>query len=372
VAEGNSSGVPFDVAGNANLSPNRILAVLQGSANRIPFRFLEPALVERVDSDWVLRPTTLQLAENQGRMRVAGRWGNGLILQTRLDNFDLAFANALRPGLGVNGAATGSLDFYLPPSGAFPRAEARLNIRNFTRTGIAIRSVPVDISMSGNLRPEGGAVSAVFRQNNAVVGRLEATLQPLPAGSGSWTERLAAAPFGGGIRYNGPASVLTSLAGLTGHQLQGPIAIGADFSGRVNNPQLVGLVRANNLTYTNERYGTRITNIVATGRFGGNQLEIVELTGRAGEGTLRATGSVGLARSANYPLAIDVTLNDARLARSDDISASATGTLFIRNTTPSRPSSAARWRWARYVTRSSGRARPRSRSWQASAARVSR
>jgi translocation and assembly module TamB len=67
VAEGNSSGVPFDVAGNANLSPNRILAVLQGSANRIPFRFLEPALVERVDSDWVLRPTTLQLRRIRAR-----------------------------------------------------------------------------------------------------------------------------------------------------------------------------------------------------------------------------------------------------------------------------------------------------------------
>jgi translocation and assembly module TamB len=61
------------------------------------------------------------------------------------------------------------------------------------------------------------------------------------------------APFGGGIRYNGPASVLTSLAGLTGHQLQDRSRSGADFSGRVNNPQLVGLVRANNLTYTNER-----------------------------------------------------------------------------------------------------------------------
>jgi len=327
-----TSGVPFDVAGNADLSADRIRTALQGTANNIPFRFAEPALIERVGADWVLRPATVLLRDGQGSLRLAGRWGNGLIVQTRLDNFDISIANTLRPGLGVGGQATGSLDFYLPPGGAFPRAEARLNIRNFTRTGIVLRSVPVDISMSGNLRPEGGSLAAVFRQNQAVIGRLQANLTPLPPGNGSWADRLAAAPFGGGIRYNGPASVLTSLAGLAGHQLQGPIAVGADFSGRVSNPQLVGIVRADNLTYTNELYGTRITNLAAEGRFSGSELQIVQLTGRAGEGTLRATGTIGLARSANYPLSVDVVLNDARLARSDDLTAAATGTLAIRNT----------------------------------------
>jgi translocation and assembly module TamB len=332
LAAGATGGVPFDVAGNADLSPNRILAALQGNANRIPFRLTQPALVERVGADWVLRPTTVQLSDNQGSMRVAGRWGNGLIIQTRLDNFDIAIANALRPGLGVNGQATGSLDFFMPPNGAFPRAEARLNIRNFTRTGIAMRSVPVDISFSGNLRPEGGQVAAVFRQNQAVIGRLQAQLQPLPPGNGGWTDRLAASPLTGGIRYNGPASVLMSLGGFSGHQLQGPVAIGADFTGRVSNPQFVGVVRANNVTYTNETYGTRITNLAANGRFNGSQLEIVELTGRAGDGTVSARGTIGLSAAANYPLSIDATLNNARLARSDDLTASATGELAIRNT----------------------------------------
>jgi len=331
-----SSGVPFEVAGNADLSPTRIRAALQGTANNIPFRFTEPAFIDRVGNEWVLRPVTVQLREGQGNLRLAGRFGNGLIIQSRLDSFDIAIANALRPGLGVGGQATGSLDFFLPPGGAFPRAEARLNIRNFTRTGIAIRSVPVDISLAGNLRPEGGALSAVFRQNQAVVGRLQARLQPLPAGSGGWTDRLMAAPFTGGIRFNGPASVLTSLTGLSGHQIQGPIGIGADFSGRVNNPQLVGVVRANNLTYTNETYGTRITNLAVNGRFNGSQLDIVQLTGRAGEGTVRASGQIGLSSAAGYPIRIDARLDNARLARSDDLSATATGDIQIRNVADDR------------------------------------
>lgn len=326
-----SSGVPFDIAGNADLNPERIRLALQGTANNIPFRFAEPAVIEQVDSAWVLRPVNVQLEGGRGAMRLAGRFGDGLIIQTRLDAFDIAIVNTLSPGLGLGGEATGSLDFYLPADGGFPRAEARLNVRNFTRTGIAVRSVPVDISLTGALRPEGGSLASVFRQGGNVIGRLQASLQPLPAGNGSWTDRLRAAPLGGGIRYNGPASVLTSLAGLTGQQLQGPIAVGADFTGRVDNPQLNGIVRAANVTYTNEVYGTRITNLALEGRFSGPELQIVSLTGRAGEGTIRASGTIGLSSAAGYPVSIDARLDNARLARSEDISATATGDIQVRN-----------------------------------------
>jgi translocation and assembly module TamB len=331
-----TSGVPFDIAGNADLSPQLIRAALRGSANDIPFRLAQPALIERVESDWVLRPTTVLFREGQGTMRLAGRYGDGLIIQSRLDNFDLSIANTVMSGLGIGGAATGSLDFYLPADGAFPRAEARLNIRNFTRTGIATRSTPVNIALAGNLRPEGGALAAVVRQNEAVVGRLQGRLQPLPPGAGSWATRLLNAPLGGGVRYNGPASVLTSLTGLTGHELTGPIAVGADFTGRVDNPQLVGVVRADNLTYVNARYGTRITNLAVDGRFNGAQLDIARLTGRAGEGTISAEGEIGLASAAGYPVRLDVNLQNARLARSDDLAATATGNLQIRNSSSER------------------------------------
>ena len=330
VAEG-ANGVPFDVAGNADLSPQRIRAALRGTANNIPFRLAQPALIERVDNAWLLRPTTVLFQEGQGSLRLAGRWGDGLIIQSRLDSLDLSIANTIRPGLGIGGQATGSLDFFLPPGGGFPRAEARLNIANFTRTGIAMRSVPVNVALSGNLLPEGGALAAVIRQNGAVVGRIQARLQPLPPGAGTWTQRLMNAPFNGGIRYNGPAGVLTSLVGLAGHQIEGPIGIGADFTGRVDNPQFTGVVRAHNLTYTNEQYGTRITNLAVTGNFNGSQLDIAELTGRAGDGTIRAEGEIGLSSAAGYPIRIDAHLENARLARSDDITATATGDLQIRN-----------------------------------------
>jgi len=122
------------------------------------------------------------------------------------------------------------------------------------------------------LRPEGGQAAAILRRGGAIIGRVQARLTPLGPGAGSWTTRLLAAPLEGGIRYNGPADVPMSFANLPGHQLTGPIGIAADFSGRVQAPQFTGIVRATNLVYQNETYGTRVTNLAVDGRFSAAQL----------------------------------------------------------------------------------------------------
>ena len=328
LAEGRR-GVSFRVAANAALAPDLIRAAMQGQVNNIPFRFAEPAQIHREANGWRLDPVTVAL--QQGRVRLAGRYGDGLIIQSRLDSLDLSILNAFSPGLGIGGQATGSLDFAQPADGSFPRAEARLNIENFTRTGIAMRSAPVSLALAGALRSEGGQLAAVIRRGGAIIGRAQARLQPLGPGAGSWTTRLFGAPLAGGIRYNGPADVPMSFANLAGHQLSGPIGVGVDFSGRVQNPQFVGLVRANNLTYVNEQYGTRITNVALTGRFDASRLEIVQLTGRAGEGTISGQGSIGLASAAGFPIDLRLQFDNAQLARGDDLGARATGTLAIVN-----------------------------------------
>ena len=321
-------GVPFRIAANAAIAPEVIRAAVQGHINNIDFRFARPAELHREGAGWRLAPVTVAL--ERGRIRLAGRWGDGLIIQSRLDSFDLSMLNAFSPGLGLGGQATGSMDFAQASPAAFPRMEARLNIANFTRTGIAIRSTPVSIALAANLRPEGGALGAIIRRG-AVIGRVQARLQPLGPAAGSWTTRLLAAPLAGGIRYNGPADVPMSFANLPGHQLSGPIGIAADFSGRVQNPQFTGVVRANALTYVNETYGTRITSLAVNGRFTASQLEIVSLSGRAGNGTINGRGTIGLASSAGFPIELRLEFQNARLARSDDIGAVATGNLVIVN-----------------------------------------
>lgn len=327
-AEG-SSGVPFRVAANARLRPDEYLVALQGVANAIPFRTVNPARITPASGGYRLYPTRIDFA--QGSIRAAGVYGNGMSIQTRLDRLDLSIINAFVPGTGVGGTATGSLDFAQAAGQSFPRADARLTVRNFQRTSLASVSEAVDIVFAGDLRPEGGSGRALIRRGTTTVGRMVANLNPLPPGSGSWTTRLLAAPLSGGIRYNGPAGVLFSFAGLADQQLSGPIGLAADFGGRVQSPQLNGVVRANNLTYENEALGTRLTNLAINGRFTNDRFELTQLRARAGEGTIAAQGSVGLAADSGFPIDIRAQLRNAQLARSDALGASASGDIRIQN-----------------------------------------
>ena len=328
LAEGRS-GVPFRVAANAALTPTLIRAAVQGNINRTAFRLARPADIRKEGADWVLAPTILVLP--QGNVRLAGRYGRGLEIQSRFADLDLSLLNAFAPDLGLAGRATGSLDFAQPDGATFPQADARLTIRDFTRSGLVSLTEPVDIAFAGQLRPAGGRAAAVIRDGGRIIGRAQLRLEPLGPAAGSWTTRLLAAPLAGGIRYNGPAEVLWSLSGLTDMQLSGPVGIAADFRGRVQDPDFNGVIRANALTFTHETYGTRITNLALAGQFTSSRLEITRLSGRAGEGTVTGSGTVDLAADAGFPIDFRLDFDRAQLARGDDLGAAVTGRVAIVN-----------------------------------------
>ncbi|MDL2352010.1 MAG: translocation/assembly module TamB domain-containing protein [Pseudomonadota bacterium] len=327
VAEG-VSGVPFKLAGNAQLEPNLWRAALDGRVRGIAFRTASPARIIPSRQGYELLPTRFDFG--QGSLRLAGKYGAGLKIESRMDRLDMALLNAFLPGYGIGGKATGSLDFDQPSPGAFPRADARLTIDGFSRTTAAQVSQPVDINFVGKLLADGGEGRAVIRQRGAVIGRLVASLSPLGPGAGSWVNRVAAAPLGGGIRYNGPADTLWSFVGQAGQTLAGPIAVGADFTGRLRQPQLTGIVRGENLTYENQTYGTRLTGMALSGHFAGNRLQVEQLNATAGSGKISGQGYLGLAAAEGYPMDMSFDLSNARLARSDTLSSAATGQLRLR------------------------------------------
>ncbi|HWU95563.1 MAG TPA: translocation/assembly module TamB domain-containing protein, partial [Sphingomonas sp.] len=322
-----STGVPFQIAANAKLAPDNWLVALQGQGSGIGFKTGQPARIELRDGVYHLLPTKLDF--DKGSARIAGSYGKGMVLQARLDSLDLAVVNAFVPDLGVGGTATGSLDFAQTSPEAFPSADARLEITDFTRASLASLSTPVNVSFVGKLLPNGGDARALIRRGNTTIGRVIATLSPLGPDAGSWTERMFAAPLSGGIRYNGPAAVPFSLAGLSGQQLDGPIGIAADFSGKVEAPRLSGVVRASNLHYENENFGTRLTGMQIDGTFSNDEFILNSLSARAGDGTVKAQGRVSLSSANGYPISITADLDNARLARSDALGATATGKITI-------------------------------------------
>ncbi|MEO8375996.1 MAG: translocation/assembly module TamB domain-containing protein, partial [Sphingomonas bacterium] len=204
----------------------------------------------------------------------------------------------------------------------------RLDIKGFTRSGAATVSTPVDIAAQGQIRATGDNLDAVIRRGGAVIGRAQVRLQP--RGSTALSA-LSNAPMSGGIRYNGPADVLSSLSGIAGQTVSGPIGIAADFSGTPAAPQVNGVIRANALAYDNQTYGTRLSALRVTGRFTNDRLEISELSGRAGSGTVTARGSIGFGANAGYPIDIRATFAKAQLARSDALGATVSGDVAITN-----------------------------------------
>ncbi|WP_419198155.1 translocation/assembly module TamB domain-containing protein [Novosphingobium resinovorum] len=321
------SGVPFRLGLNADLQPELWRVALQGRVRGLDVKTTTPARIVPRDGTYELLPTNI--AFGGGSLKLAGSYGEGMKLQSRLEGVDLAILNAFAPGYGIGGKASGSFDFEQASATAFPRADARLTLNNFTRTSSSAVSQGVDVNFVGKLLPDGAEGRAVIRRAGTVIGRLVASLKPLPPGEGPWSTRLMEAPLGGGIRYNGPADTLFSFAGISGQTLTGSVGLAADFSCRVSDPCINGVVQGRDMVYENQAYGTRLSNMALAGKFTGNSLELTSLTARAGDGTVSASGRVSLAADAGYPMDLTVKLDRARLARSDALSATATGNLRL-------------------------------------------
>lgn len=328
IAEGRS-GVPFRFAANAILNPDVWRVALDGRANGVDFKTNKAARIEIAANEYTLKPTTITLSK--GSVQLAGDYGNGLNIQSRLKNVDLSILNPMLPGLGLGGIATGSLDFEQSSPNAFPIADARMRIDNFTRSSLASVSQPVDMHFVGRLLSDGGNARVIIRRRGAAIGRMQLNLTPLAPGAGPWLDRVLAAPLSGGLRYNGPASTLFSLAALPDQSLKGAIGVAADFSGRVQTPTLTGVVRANNLIYENDAYGTRLTNMKIRGDFTNDRLEVTELSAKAGDGTINGKGFVSLSSEKGFPLQLSLNLDNATLAAGTDLAASATGNIELIN-----------------------------------------
>jgi len=327
VASGNQAGAPFNLAAQAQLSPTRVLANLSGAANGIPFRLARPAVAVKTGAGWTLQPATLVLP--QGQMDVSGRFGGGgTQVHAVLRALDLSITEPFVPGLGLGGKASGTLDYNA--GGTVPNVRTRMDITGFTRTASLTVSEPMDLAFLATLNDTGGDLRALIKNNGNVVGRVQARLAPLGAGA-SLTQRLYGAPLSGGIRYNGPAELLWTLTGIARQELSGPVAIGADFGGRLDRPTVTGVVRAIALRYENELYGTVLTEIAVDGRFTQTQFQLNRMSAKAGDGTIQASGSVGLDAAGGFPIDITATLDRARLADGDNINATVSGTLAVTN-----------------------------------------
>ena len=324
-----SRGRTFDLQTVALLSPDRITLTGSGTIDRRPVKLGSPAVLTRSGAGWLLAPTELSFAG--GSARVSGQFGGAATaLDATVQQMPLTVLDVINPRLGLGGSASGRISFSQPAGGGVPTGRADLRIRNLTRSGLILSSKPVDAGVAAILSGNGLVLRAVAASGGQTVGRAQMRIAPL-GGGGTLMGRLTNAPLFAQVRYNGPAATLWRLTGVESFDLSGPVAVGADVGGTLNDPQIRGSFATQNLRLESPVSGTVLTGVKARGAFGGSRLVIDSFTANAGRGTLAGRATFNLAAANGFGIDIAATATNAEIIRRDDVSATVTGPLTIRS-----------------------------------------
>lgn len=322
-------GRAFMLRGAADVTPDRYRITADGALDGRPITLAAPAIVTRAGAAWLLAPVRIGFAG--GEAEVGGKWAaDALAVDATLSRMPMSVLDLAYPGAGLSGSASGSLRYAAAGAGAAPTGRMTLTVRGLSRAGLVLASQPIDLGLASVLTAESLGVRAVMASGGKTIGRAQAQL--LPTGTGGLLTRLGRAPIFGQIRYDGPADSLWRLSGIELFDLSGPVAIGADVTGRANDPRITGALRAKGARIESARTGTVLTNVTGAGSFAGSVLRIDNFAADAGKGG-RVTGRGAFDFAAAHGFGIDLSLQAAKavMINRDDIGASVSGPITIRS-----------------------------------------
>ncbi len=322
-----SRGRDFDLQTVAQVSPDRIALIANGTVDGKPLKLESPAIASYDRSGWTLAQTRVSFAD--GVARIGGHYGDdGISLDADVARMPLTVLDIVVPDLGLGGIASGKLNFAQMRGDPAPSGSIDMRVRGLSRSGLVLSSKPIDLGVAGRLDEKGLAVRAIAASDGATIGQAQAQIVA-PGGQGDFFDRLVGAPLFAQLRYNGPADTLWRLTGIETIDLSGPVAVAADIGGTLGDPQLKGSFRTAALRLESPLSGTVLTAVTAEGVFAGSELTIPAFTAIAGRGTIagRAKFDLGAANGVGIDIAADA--KQAELIRRDDVSATVTGPLAI-------------------------------------------
>jgi translocation and assembly module TamB len=322
-------GRAFKIRFGADLAPNRVTLTADGTVDRRPIKLETPAVLTKTADGWSLGRTQLSFAG--GASSLSGHYGGSFAeVDASLDRMPLSVLDIANPELALGGVASGQFNVRRT-HGGMPTGKADLRIRGLTRSGLVLSSRPIDLGLVVLLNGDTAAARAVAMSEGKEIGRAQAKLGPMGS-VGRLRDRLLSAPLFAQLRYNGPADTLWRLTNNSSIDLSGPIAIGADVSGHVNDPVIRGSLRANGARLESGVTGTIIEQIQGTGRFGGSQLTIDNFSGNThGGGSLTGHGTFDLASAHGFGMDLSFDAQAARILNRDDIAGIITGPMSIKS-----------------------------------------
>jgi translocation and assembly module TamB len=321
-----SRGRAFSINSEIDVAADSYTVRANGTVDRRELRLVSPAVIVREAESWRVQPT--RIAFSGGEARVSGRFGAAIEIDASLVRMPLSVLDIGYPGLGLGGSASGSLRYA--DAGGAPTGRIDMTVRGLSRSGLVLSSRPIDVGIAGVLDPGKAAVRAIMASGGQTIGRGQALLRPLA--SGGLAQRLSNAGLFAQLRYAGPADTLWRLTGIELFDLSGPVAIGADVSGTLNDPRIRGSVRTNGARIESAVSGTVLRNVVASGRFGGSRLVLDSFSGQdSGSGRVSGSGSFDLSAANGFGIDLQVEAQNARLIARDDIAATVSGPLRFRS-----------------------------------------
>lgn len=324
-----SRGRAFDLQTVAQVAPDRLSITGSGTIDRKLVRIESPAVLTADSGGWRLAPTAL--IYGNGQLKLAGLFTpSETDVDATLAAMPMTVFDIVTPNLGLGGTATGRIQYRVPKGGS-PAGAVDLTVRGLTRSSLVLTSKPIDLGVKGVISANQAAIRAVAASEGKIIGRAQARLSPLAAG-GDLATRLSNAPLFAQLRYSGPADTLWRLTGIQQFDLSGPVAIAADIGGRLSDPSIRGSLRSTNARLESSTSGTVLTNVDASGRFGGSRLVIERMTATAGQGgTVSGTGAFDFGTQRGVGMDLQMTAQNAVLLNRDDIGATVTGPLRIRS-----------------------------------------
>jgi translocation and assembly module TamB len=317
-------GAAFAFSTLADITPDSIRLTGSGRIERQPLVLNQAAVLARSGDGWALAPTNLSFGG--GTATVSGRSGSAPEVHAQLAAMPLEALDLFWPNLDLSGSATGRLD-YAWKSNRSGRLD--LKIRGLSRAGLVLASKPIDVGIAAAVNDGQAALRAVAASDGAIVGRAQARFAPL--GSGALMAELMNAPLFAQLRYTGPADTLWRLTGSEVIDMSGPLALGADVTGRLADPQIHGSLKTTNARLESQVTGMVIDHLTSQARFSGPRLIFSQISGQtSGGGTVAGTGSVTFSEGATL---LDLSFNatQALLLNRDDVAARVTGPLRLRS-----------------------------------------
>ena len=317
-------GAAFEFSTLADVSPDVIRLTGRGRVEREPLVLNQAAVFTRSGDGWQLAPTSLGFAG--GTAVVSGRSGSLPEVHAQVAGMPLQVLDIFWPSLDLSGSATGRLDYAWKGNRA---GRVDLKVRGLSRSGLVLASKPIDLGIAAVISGNKAAMRAVAASNGAVIGRAQAQFAPM--GRGPLVAELLNAPMFAQLRYNGPADTLWRLSGTEVLDLSGPLAVGADISGRWASPVIRGSLRAQNARLESAVTGMVIDQLTTQARFSGPQLIFNQISGRSsGGGSITGSGTATFS-GGRTALNLSFNANQALLLNRDDIAARVTGPLQIRS-----------------------------------------